>query len=148
MADSSHPESLIDLIEDLRKLPGVGRKTATRYAYWLVSQEQTYLTTLGKKIHAIKKAVKICRICGNKTEQEVCGICQKPERNIGQLCIVEQAEDILQFEKTGVYQGKYHVLGGVVDPLKKVSLQELNIDTLPDRIDNEQIKEIILGLYL
>ncbi len=146
MADKTHPESLIDLVEDLRTLPGVGRKTATRYAYWLVSQDQTYLTDLGRKIHRIKQAIKICRVCGNKTEQEVCAICQNEERSNGQICVVEQAEDILQLEKAEVYQGRYHVLGGLVDPLKKVSLQELSIDTLESRIEREQVQELILAI--
>ena len=146
MSDSSHPESVVDLIEDLRRLPGVGRKTATRYAYWLVSQDQEYLTSLGKKIHRIKQAVKICRICGNKTEYEICHICQNTDRRTGQLCIVEQAEDILQFEKIGVYRGMYHVLGGVVDPLKNITLDELYTETLSERIEGEHIKEVILAL--
>ncbi len=146
MATSKNPASLEELVQDLRKLPGVGTKTATRYAYWLVGQDQEYLTQLAKRIHGIKKLIKICTICGNKSESEICPICQKSERKNGQICIVEHAEDILQLEKSGAFGGRYHVLGGVIDPLKHTLLEDLNTETLTDRINQESITEIILAL--
>lgn len=146
MPQSSPPDSLYDLIEDLRLLPGVGRKTATRYAYWLVSQDQSYLSKLSQKIKTIKHIVKVCQICGNKSEYEVCSICNDSKRVSNQICIVEQAEDILPFEKTGIYQGVYHVLGGLVDPLQKQSLQELSLESLMKRIPKDEPIEIIIAL--
>lgn len=146
MATSKNPASLEELVQDLRKLPGVGTKTATRYAYWLVGQDQEYLTQLAKRVHGIKKLIKICDICGNKSETKICPICQQETRKNGQICIVEHAEDILQLEKSGAYQGRYHVLGGVVDPLKHTLLEDLNTETLEDRIVNEQISEIIIAV--
>jgi recombination protein RecR len=146
MSKSAPPNSIYELIEDLRKLPGVGRKTAMRYAYWLVSQNQDYLSGLSDKVRSIKSIVKVCKVCGNKTESEVCNICLDKTRNQNQICLLEKAEDILPFEKTGIYQGVYHVLGGLIDPLKKTSLDELNFQSLISRLSANQETEVIIAL--
>jgi len=140
------PDSLEDLILDLKRFPSVGKKTATRYAYWLISQDQEYLTALAKKVHYIKKLIKVCKICGNKTKADICEICMDKSRENGVLCIVEQAEDILQIEKTEVFKGKYHVLGGIIDPLNKTNFEDLSFDKLSLRINNENIQELIIAL--
>jgi recombination protein RecR len=141
----SPPESLNELIEDIRQLPGVGRKTATRYAYWLIGQEQTYLTKLAKEIHKIKTLVRQCKICFNTSEGDICSICSNPIREIKQICIVEYAEDILQLERVEVFQGRYHVLGGVIDPLKGTHPEDLHITELFIRLKQEDINDIIIA---
>lgn len=139
------PESVNDLIEDIRQLPGVGRKTATRYAYWLINQDQSYLTKLAKEIHGIKSLVRQCNICFNTAEGDICSICGNSIRDIGSICIVEHAEDILQLERIAVYHGRYHVLGGVIDPLKGSQPEDLHIPELLERIKKEHVQDIILA---
>ena len=139
------PESVNDLIEDIRQLPGVGRKTATRYAYWLINQDQSYLTKLAKEIHGIKSLVRQCNICFNTAEGDICSICANSVRDIGSICIVEHAEDILQLERIAVYHGRYHVLGGVIDPLKGSQPEDLHIPELLERIKKEHVQDIILA---
>jgi recombination protein RecR len=139
------PTSVNELIEDIRQLPGVGRKTATRYAYWLINQEQTYLTKLAKEIHSIKTLVRQCQICFNTSEGEICNICNNEIRDIGSICIVEYAEDILQIERTEIYSGRYHVLGGVIDPLKASQPEDLHIQELLNRVTHEHIQDIIIA---
>lgn len=139
------PESVNDLIEDIRQLPGVGRKTATRYAYWLINQDQSYLTKLAKEIHGIKSLVRQCNICFNTAEGDICSICANSVRDIGSICIVEHAEDILQLERIAVFHGRYHVLGGVIDPLKGSQPEDLHIPELLERIKKEHVQDIILA---
>ena len=139
------PESIKELIEDIRQLPGVGRKTATRYAYWLINQEQTYLTKLAKEIHGIKSLIKQCQICFNTSEGDICSICSNSVRDIGSICIVEYAEDILQIERIEVFHGRYHVLGGVIDPLKGSQPEDLHIPELLKRMKTEDIQDIIIA---
>lgn len=139
------PESVNDLIEDIRQLPGVGRKTATRYAYWLINQDQSYLTKLAKEIHGIKSLVRQCNICFNTAEGDSCSICANSVRDIGSICIVEHAEDILQLERIAVFHGRYHVLGGVIDPLKGSQPEDLHIPELLERIKKEHVQDIILA---
>ena len=139
------PASVNELIEDIRQFPGVGRKTATRYAYWLINQEQTYLTKLAKEIHKIKTLVRQCRICYNTAEGDTCSICNNELRDTGSICIVEYAEDILQIERTEIYNGRYHVLGGVIDPLKSSQPEDLHIIELLNRIKTEHIQDIIIA---
>ena len=139
------PESVNDLIEDIRQLPGVGRKTATRYAYWLINQDQSYLTKLAKEIHGIKSLVRQCNICFNTAEGDICSICANSVRDVGSICIVEHAEDILQLERIAVFHGRYHVLGGVIDPLKGSQPEDLHIPELLERIKKEHVQDIILA---
>lgn len=139
------PASVNEIIEDIRQFPGVGRKTATRYAYWLINQDQTYLTKLAKEIHKIKTLVRQCRICYNTAEGEICSICNNELRDTGSICIVEYAEDILQIERTEIYNGRYHVLGGVIDPLKASQPEDLHITELLHRIKTEHIQDIIIA---
>lgn len=141
----SHPEALEELIEFFRQFPGVGRKTATRYAYWLAGQPQEFVHQFGSHVKTLHEKVKVCQICGNRTQEDICAICQDQTRFTGKICVVEQAEDILRIEASQ-YHGKYHVLGGVVDPLQKITLQDLFIYSLAERIDREEVSEIILAL--
>lgn len=142
--DSLVPPSLNELIEQLSELPGVGRKTAMRYAFWLMEQNDDYLSTLGDRIAHIKEAVTMCQRCFRSFERQMCDICTDNTReNI--ICVVESTEDLVQIERTGDYNGRYHVLGGAIDPLKGVNPEDLTLSELTDHVRTIGTAEVILA---
>ncbi len=142
--DSLVPPSLNELIEQLSELPGVGRKTAMRYAFWLMEQNEDYLSTLGDRIAHIKEAVTMCQRCFRSFERQMCDICTDNTReNI--ICVVESTEDLVQIERTGDYNGRYHVLGGAIDPLKGVNPEDLTLSELTDHVRTIGTAEVILA---
>ncbi|MDO4910746.1 MAG: recombination mediator RecR [Corynebacterium sp.] len=123
-----------DVINELGQLPGIGPKSAQRIAFHLLNTEPEDIDRLISALQAIKKGVQFCRVCGNITEQELCGICADSQRDTSMICVVEEPKDIQVIERTGEFHGRYHVLGGVLDPLAGVGPRELNISTLVQRI--------------
>jgi recombination protein RecR len=138
------PPSLNELIEQLSELPGVGRKTAMRYAFWLMEQDQDYLTTLGNRISRIKEAVTLCERCFRSFERQLCDICADENRE-NVVCVVESTEDLVQIERTGDYNGRYHVLGGAIDPLKGMNPQDLTLAELYDHVHHIGADEVIIA---
>ncbi len=139
-------KTLDHLISELSKLPGIGGKSAERIAYHILKREQHDNENLGKMILALKSQVRPCKNCGNYAENELCDICNNSQRDKSLLCIVEEAKDIRIFERLKVYKGHYHVLGGVISPLHGIGPENLNITRLVERIDSDNIREIIIAL--
>ena len=138
------PSALDDLIEELSRLPGIGRKTATRLAFHLLKVQDHHAENLANAILQMKNKVHLCPICFNLTEHETCNICSDVNRNKDQICVVEDSESLMMIEKTNQFDGVYHVLGGVISPLDGVGAEDLNIKSLLTRL--ESVNEVILAL--
>ena len=132
------------LIEELAKLPGIGRKSAQRLAFHILEMEGSDVVELAKAIVNAKKHTKHCQTCGNLTESELCSICSSLKRDRSTICVVEDARDILAMERTKEYKGVYHVLHGTISPLDGIGPDEINIKSLISRL-NTDIKEVILA---
>jgi recombination protein RecR len=133
------------LIEELTKLPSIGQKSAQRLAMYLLRAPKEDALRLAEAIRAVKERVGFCSICGNFSEQEPCLICRDPQRDGSVVCVVEQPVDVLAFERTGQYRGRYHVLGGALSPLDGTHPEDLRITPLLHRLRGGEIAEIILA---
>jgi len=135
-----------DLIGELTKLPGIGPKTATRLTYYLLKQSNERADRLAKAVSAVAEQIKPCDMCGNFTETSPCAICADPRRDSGVVCVVEEASDIGAIERTGEYDGLYHVLGGHLSPLDGVGPDDLRLDSLLTRLGNGvDVREVIIA---
>jgi recombination protein RecR len=135
-----------DLIGELAKLPGIGRKTATRLTYFLLKRPVAEARRLADAVMAVAERVRPCSRCGNLTEADPCSLCTDPRRDPALLCVVEEASDIGAIERTGEYRGHYHVLGGSLSPLDGVGPEDLRIAALETRLANGSlIREVILA---
>ncbi len=130
----------------LKKLPGVGYRSAERIALHLLVEKPTELQPLLDSLQAAAEAIHPCPICGNLCEGERCAVCADNRRNDSQLCFVEQVPDLAAIERSGAYRGRYHVLHGKLSPLHGVGPEDLNLATLVERLDSEPVEEIILAL--
>jgi recombination protein RecR len=146
MAESApHSESLEQLIDALRRLPAIGLKSAERLAYHLLHAPEPEVMRLAEAIRNVKKNALYCGVCGNLTDQDPCRICRDPRRDRSRICVVELPRDVTQLEKTGSYDGVYHVLMGRVAPLDGVEGEHLRIRNLVDRVRAGGIREVILA---
>lgn len=139
---------LQDVIDELSRLPGVGPKSAQRIAFHLMKVEPADIDRLISALVGVRDGVEFCRICGNVSRDELCRICADPGRDISTICVVEEPKDIQVIERTGEFDGRYHVLGGALDPLASVGPKDLNIASLLQRIGGvggEEVKEVILA---
>lgn len=148
MRDLAEPIAL--LVEQLKRLPGIGQKTAVRLAFHLLRQPQEEVQQLADALVAAKQNLRTCSACHNLTDQELCEFCRSADRNQRQICVVESAQDIVNLEKTARFQGLYHVLGGVIAPLSGVGPEQLNIKSLMSRLsatggEKESVEEIIIA---
>ena len=141
-----YPNSIKHIIECFKDLPGIGEKTAERLAFSLINFDKEKLTSFSDAICDVRDKLTYCDICGNITENEICDICADKERKSSIIFVVEKAKDISLFEKINIFNGKYHVLGGLISPLEGIGPEDINIDKLLSRIDNEEIEELILAL--
>lgn len=139
------PESLSVLIERLTMLPGVGRKTAERLAFFILKSSAEEAGKLTSAITAVKEKVKLCSICMSTTEQEPCSICADQRRDHSTICLVEEPHDVFAIERTGEFKGVYHVLMGVLSPLDGVGPDELKIADLVTRVETSNVKEVIIA---
>ena len=139
-------EPLLIAIEELSKLPGIGRKTAQRLAIYLLKSEMQQVDNLIIAIKDLKLKLRFCSRCFNLSEEELCNICTNEKRDISVICVVEEASDVLAIEKTNEFRGLYHVLGGVLSPLSGITPESLHIKQLLKRFEAEDIKEVILAL--
>ena len=137
------PASANKLIEELSRLPGIGKKTAHRLAFHILKTDTSIVYRLSDSLKDVKNKVRSCSSCGGITEDETCVICNDPRRDNNQLCIVEDAPDIYVFERTNIFKGTYHVLGGALSPLDGIGPDELNMGRLMERIKSGM--EIILA---
>ena len=140
-------EYLERAIEQLSKLPGTGRKSAQRIAIHLLKQNDEYALKLANAIIDLKQKVIRCSTCGNVSDADPCKICENPKRENGQICVVEEFNDVYIIEKTNEFRGRYHVLGGVISPMDNIGPNQLKIQDLLKRVrGDEHINEIILAL--
>jgi recombination protein RecR len=139
-------EPLLIAIEELSKLPGIGKKTAQRLAIFLLKSDQQQIDKLLNSIQDLKLKLRFCSRCFNLAEEELCNVCKSDKRDTSVICVVEEASDVMAIEKTHEYRGLYHVLGGVLSPLSGITPDSLHIKELLKRFETEDIKEVILAL--
>ena len=139
-------KKLDDLIDVFAKLPGIGRKSAARIAFDVLDRSEAEVDRMLEIIKDSHSSIKHCSICGNLSENDICEICEDEKRNKEVLCIVEGVRDVIAFENSDTYNGLYHVLGGKIDPLNGVTIEDLNLKSLIKRLDEKVIKEVIIAL--
>jgi recombination protein RecR len=142
---ANYTESIEKLIESLIKLPGIGRRSAERVVSYILGASKEEIKSLSEAINRVKENVRFCRLCHNLSEEELCRICQDSRRHKDTICIVEKPTDVTAIEKAGSYQGVYHVLLGSISPLEGKGPSDLKIETLLNRIKEENIKEVIIA---
>ena len=141
-----YPNTIQNLIECYKKLPGIGEKTAERYALATLSLDQSVIDLFSKSLIDSKEKIRYCSICNNLCEDDICDICKNDSRDKDLLCVVEDPKSIILFEKIGKFNGYYHVINGLISPLDGVNPEDINLDKLIDRIKNNNIKEVILAV--
>jgi len=137
---------LENAVNQLSRLPGIGRKTALRLALHLLRGDESRAFELGNAIIEMRRGVRYCSVCHNISETEVCPICAHPARDHSTVCVVETVKDVMVIENTRQYFGLYHVLGGVISPMDGIGPDELEIDSLVERVKSGGVKEVILAL--
>ena len=134
-----------ELIDELGRLPGVGPKSAQRLAFHILEADPQDMKRLVEAITTVKERVKFCTVCGNVTEQEQCNICRDPRRDPSVICVVEESKDVLAVERTRSFRGRYHVLGGAINPIAGVGPEQLRIRELLTRLNDGEIQEVIIA---
>lgn len=142
----NYPNTIQKLIECLKKIPGIGEKTAERYALAILNLDNEVIEQFSKSILDTKLKIKKCSICNNLTENEICDICKNKGRNNELLCVVEDPKSIVLFEKIGSFDGYYHIINGLISPLDGINPEDIGIDKLIERIKKNNIKEVILAV--
>lgn len=138
-------EAIYKLIQELNKLPGIGPKSAQRLAYYLLRAPEEQTSQLAETILSVKQTIKLCSVCFNVTDSDPCSFCRNDRRDRSQICIVEQPQDILALEHTGIYKGLYHVLHGAISPTEGVGTDDIRIKELLERLKNSSVAEVILA---
>ncbi len=147
MSDNEFESSLLEnAVNQLSRLPGIGRKTALRLALHLLRQQMSVGVSLGQSIIDLCNGIRYCSICHNISETEICPVCSDPVRDHTMICVVETVKDVMSIERTGRYHGVYHVLGGVISPMDGIGPDALEISSLIERIDSDGPDEVILAL--
>jgi len=137
--------SLEKLIEQLSRLPGIGQKSAARVALFILKSQDELAESLARSLNEVKEKIKFCPICFNLTDSEPCSICRNSNRANGVICVVEGPGDQLAIEESGIFNGRYHILHGVLSPLDGIGPEDLKIGELLARLEKEDIKEIVLA---
>ena len=137
--------ALQDLIDEFGQLPGIGPKSAQRMAMHILDAEPDDVARLVDAIQAVRKKVHHCSVCANLTEEETCSICRDVRRDPTMLCVVEEPKDIQAIEASRVFRGRYHVLGGVIDPIRGIGPEQLRIRQLLSRLEDDQSTEVIIA---
>ena len=141
----AYTQSIEKLMDHLVKLPGIGRRSAERIVAYMLDAPAAEIEALVQSVTRVKESVRFCRICHNLSEADICTVCSDVNRNKNLLCVVERPNDVMSVEKTGSFHGIYHVLLGSIAPLEGKGPGDLKIDTLLERIKNEQIHEVIIA---
>lgn len=142
---SSSPPSVERLIEELAKLPGIGRRTAQRLAFHIMRAPAPQALALAEAIRAVKERMTTCRICFNLADGDLCPICADPGRDRTVICVVEEPHDLIAVERTGQFRGRYHVLGGALSPADGIGPEQLRIGELIKRLGEEGVREVIIA---
>ena len=142
----NYPESLNNLINSLKKLPSIGEKSAERLAFAIMNFDEEEILIFSNSIKDVKSKIKKCSICGNITENEICDICLNEGRDKTVICVVEDSKNIITLEKMGTYNGKYHVLNGLISPINGKGPKDIEIDSLIQKVNNNDINEVIIAI--
>lgn len=140
-----YPEPIAHLIDSFSKLPGIGQKTAARLAFFILDMPEADVLQFANALIDAKRELQYCSICGNITQNDPCDICSDPDRNEEQILVVEQVRDVVSLERMQEFNGKYHVLHGVLSPMDGTGPEDLNIPDLLTRLQDEKIKEVIIA---
>lgn len=141
-----YPKEFKELLENFQKLPGIGEKTAERYVYAINNLSFEDVEKFSYSLIDFKKNIKKCSICGHLTNSEVCSICSDTSRDKSIICVVDDSKSVFMFEKTGKFNGLYHVLGGLISPIDDVNPEDINIDSLVNKRISPEVSEVILSL--
>lgn len=141
-----YPKTLQELIECYKMLPGIGEKNAERLAFATLKFDEEQIECFSSSIKEVKQKIRKCNICNNLTEDDVCEICKDNSRNSEVLCVVENTKNLILFEKASIFDGRYHVLEGLISPMEGINPEDIKINQLIKRIKEEKIKEVILAL--
>lgn len=142
-----YPSVLLEnAVNELASLPGVGRKTALRLALYMLRRDEGYTENFASALLSLRKDVKYCTVCHNICDDEKCSICADPLRDHSTVCVVENIKEVMAIENTGQFRGIYHVLGGIISPMDGIGPGDLQIDSLVQRVANDDVKEIVLAL--
>ena len=141
-----YPGKLDNLIEFYKSLPGIGEKNATRLAFATYEMDKKRLEEISNDLSLLKDSVRRCSVCGNISDDEICEICSNPNRNHNIICVVEDFKSVFSFEKSNIFEGTYHILGGLISPMDGINPENLNIESLVDRIKNLDNPEVIIAL--
>lgn len=141
----SSSKYLDSLIREFSRLPGIGSKSATRLAFHILKMPADQVDRLSEAIVELKRNIRSCSLCGGISDEALCRVCNSPDRDKEILCVVEEPEDMISIERTGAFRGLYHVLGGVIAPLDGIGPEDLRINELVQRCDDQSVKEVILA---
>ena len=134
-----------DLIDELGRLPGIGPKSAQRIAFHMLEADREDMLRLADAIRTVKDKVRLCSVCFNVSEDEVCSLCRDERRDASQICVVEESQDVMAMERTRAFQGRYHVLGGAINPIAGIGPEQLHVRELLTRLQDEAVQEVILA---
>lgn len=137
---------LENAVSEFAKLPGIGRKTALRLVLYLLKQSESDVELFGNTFIRLRKEIVYCKVCHNISDTETCHICANPSRDAQTICVVENIKDVMSIENTQQYKGLYHVLGGIISPMDGIGPNDLEIESLVQRVQEEEIKEVVLAL--
>ncbi len=137
--------SIQKLLDELERLPGLGPKSAQRIAYWILNADAATALRLSEAIAEVKQQVRFCSRCYNYAQDDLCDICKSPRRDTGIICVVSEPRDIPPIERTAVFQGLYHVLGGALSPLEGIGPEDLRIRQLMARLGSEEVREVVIA---
>ena len=140
-----YPESIKNLVESFKYLPGIGEKTAERLAFSILELEDEQISMFSESVKEVKEKVHKCKNCNTLTDDELCFVCNDPTRDNKILCVVEDTKSVFLFEKLGMFHGKYHVLDGLISPLDGINPEDIGLSKLLDRIKNEKFEEILFA---
>ncbi len=147
MMDSAYPSQLLEkAVGEFSKLPGIGRKTALRLVLNMLRRTDGEVEAFTQSLSRLKHDVRYCRVCHNISDTDLCPICANPRRDTSLVCVVENIQDVMAIEKTQQYHGLYHVLGGIISPMDGIGPGDLQIDSLVARVEDGNVKEVILAL--
>lgn len=140
-----YPNSIKNLIESFKLLPGIGSKTAERLAFSVLDLDLDQADFFSESIKDVKSTIHKCSICNNLTDEDLCFVCSNENRDNNVLCVVDDSKNVFLFEKLGIFKGRYHVLDGLISPLDGINPEDIGIDKLLHRLENEDFKEVIFA---
>lgn len=144
---NTYPSKILeDAINELIKLPGIGKRTALRLALWLLKQDPSRAAALGNSIIDLRNKISYCKVCHNVADSDVCNICADSKRDKSVICVVADIRDVMAIENTGQFKGVYHVLGGIISPMEGIGPQDIKVESLIDKADSGEIGEVIMAL--